>query len=315
MKQSTFPSGWDEERVKRVLAHYTSQSEKEAVAEDNAAFETRGKTLMEVPANIVLLFDEQGTPTFRPDRETVSFLGIGVVYGLANEEHLFRECDQWFGLSNSRPLKNNKIRNSRAERISKLIANLPIQVTITSIDLSSEELQQVVGVYEELGNIMRAKHRKVRERPTPQILHSDILDYTLFESITRYIKNSTTNSSISVYIDDWSIPANDLEIALEMRSQSLEEKINDLFGEFVDNLAITVSPIVLLNQDSSRKRFVDVISSVVSRSFLKEDNPRFSNIPLQNILDAENSHNESHDITDNTIRLMRKSMDEFLRNS
>jgi len=31
--------GWDEERVKRVLAHYESQSENEAVVEDDTAFE------------------------------------------------------------------------------------------------------------------------------------------------------------------------------------------------------------------------------------------------------------------------------------
>jgi len=33
-----FPPGWDEERGQRVLAHYESQTEKEAVAEDVAAF-------------------------------------------------------------------------------------------------------------------------------------------------------------------------------------------------------------------------------------------------------------------------------------
>ena len=53
MKQNTFPLDWDEDRVKRVLAHYASQSEEEAVAEDEAAFETRGQTLMEVPTELV----------------------------------------------------------------------------------------------------------------------------------------------------------------------------------------------------------------------------------------------------------------------
>src|SRR2546429_6710351 len=33
MKQSKFPSGWDEERVRRVLEHYESQTDEEAVAE------------------------------------------------------------------------------------------------------------------------------------------------------------------------------------------------------------------------------------------------------------------------------------------
>lgn len=38
-KQGKFPPGWDEGRIKRVLGHYESQSENEAVAEDEAAFE------------------------------------------------------------------------------------------------------------------------------------------------------------------------------------------------------------------------------------------------------------------------------------
>ena len=37
MKQSEFPAGWDEERVRRVLAHYEQQTEEEAVAEDETA--------------------------------------------------------------------------------------------------------------------------------------------------------------------------------------------------------------------------------------------------------------------------------------
>ena len=53
MKQSGFPPGWDAERVKRVLAHYESQSEEEALAEDEAAFEALGQTVMEVPTEIV----------------------------------------------------------------------------------------------------------------------------------------------------------------------------------------------------------------------------------------------------------------------
>jgi hypothetical protein len=38
-KQVEFPPGWDEERVRRVLAFYEEQTEEEAVAEDEAAFE------------------------------------------------------------------------------------------------------------------------------------------------------------------------------------------------------------------------------------------------------------------------------------
>jgi hypothetical protein len=53
MKQSEFPPGWDAERVRRVLAHYETQSEEEAVAEDEAALEALGQTVMEVPTELV----------------------------------------------------------------------------------------------------------------------------------------------------------------------------------------------------------------------------------------------------------------------
>lgn len=53
MKQSRFPAGWDEARVRRVLAHYEEQTEDEAVAEDEAAFEDQGHTFMEVPKDLV----------------------------------------------------------------------------------------------------------------------------------------------------------------------------------------------------------------------------------------------------------------------
>ena len=53
MKQSKFPPGWDEQKVRRVLKHYEQQTEEEAVAEDEAAFEAMGQTVMEVPTELV----------------------------------------------------------------------------------------------------------------------------------------------------------------------------------------------------------------------------------------------------------------------
>jgi hypothetical protein len=53
MKQGKFPRGWDEERVRRVLAHYEQQTEAEAVAEDETAFEDSTQAVMEVPKELV----------------------------------------------------------------------------------------------------------------------------------------------------------------------------------------------------------------------------------------------------------------------
>jgi len=47
MKQSRFPKGWDEDRVKRVLDHYEYQTE------DEAAWEDTSHTFIEVPNELV----------------------------------------------------------------------------------------------------------------------------------------------------------------------------------------------------------------------------------------------------------------------
>jgi hypothetical protein len=52
-KQSKFPKGWDSERVKRVLEHYETQSENEAVAEDEAAYEDPNQTFIKIPNELV----------------------------------------------------------------------------------------------------------------------------------------------------------------------------------------------------------------------------------------------------------------------
>lgn len=52
-KRPQFPAGWDEARVRKVLEHYENQSEDEAVAEDEAAFDAEGMTVMVVPTDLV----------------------------------------------------------------------------------------------------------------------------------------------------------------------------------------------------------------------------------------------------------------------
>jgi hypothetical protein len=52
-KSQDFPAGWDEKRVRKVLAHYENQTEDEAVAEDEAAFKAEGQTVMIVPTDLV----------------------------------------------------------------------------------------------------------------------------------------------------------------------------------------------------------------------------------------------------------------------
>ncbi len=53
MSKSRFPPGWDEDRVRRVLDHYDVQTDEEAVAEDEAAFEATTHTAMDIPVELV----------------------------------------------------------------------------------------------------------------------------------------------------------------------------------------------------------------------------------------------------------------------
>jgi len=53
MRTKMFPPGWNEKRVRKVLSYYEKQSEEEAVAEDEAAFEVPAETVLEVPYELV----------------------------------------------------------------------------------------------------------------------------------------------------------------------------------------------------------------------------------------------------------------------
>jgi len=53
MRENKFPIGWDEERVRKVLEHYETQTEAEAVAEDEAAYKDSSQTFMEIPKKLV----------------------------------------------------------------------------------------------------------------------------------------------------------------------------------------------------------------------------------------------------------------------
>jgi len=53
MSQQKFPPGWDEERVRQVLAHYEGQTDEGQFAEIEAALEAEGVTMMAVPTDLV----------------------------------------------------------------------------------------------------------------------------------------------------------------------------------------------------------------------------------------------------------------------
>jgi hypothetical protein len=53
MSETKYPPGWDESRVNRTLDHYETQTDEEAVAEDEASWEGTSHTKMGVPVDLV----------------------------------------------------------------------------------------------------------------------------------------------------------------------------------------------------------------------------------------------------------------------
>jgi hypothetical protein len=54
MSESKYPTGWDAERVKRLIDHYESMSEDGQAAEDDAAVEEKqGQTVVTVPDELL----------------------------------------------------------------------------------------------------------------------------------------------------------------------------------------------------------------------------------------------------------------------
>jgi hypothetical protein len=52
MSQNKFPAGWDDKKVRRVLAHYEGQSGADALVEDEDGIEPSA-TVMEIPLDLV----------------------------------------------------------------------------------------------------------------------------------------------------------------------------------------------------------------------------------------------------------------------
>lgn len=84
----------------------------------------------DIERQIIVLFDEHGTPTFGPKRETDWYLGVAVTYDLTDEKEILKTGSTLFGLFNRRPLKNWRISTGRAERTSDLVIELPIQTVV-----------------------------------------------------------------------------------------------------------------------------------------------------------------------------------------
>lgn len=237
--------------------------------------------------DVTVLFDESGTPQIVGKYRNEWFLGCGVWYEQSAETEVFARCNEAVGLSKNKPMKNNRISIDRAIRIVRILTDLPLSIYVSGIDTTDSEFRRIVRNYKRFAKKARAIHRpKVRERPIAQIIHSHVLDHCLYHSITGYFEAGGGDAEFSVYIDNWSIPEADVEIYLGYRAMFLDSHISSLCAEYHLGQPKSIARLQLLVEDSRRKRFVDVVASVISRAFLRSDNPRYSCEPMDVLREA-----------------------------
>ena len=53
MNKQIYPASWDAARVQRLIDHYENMAEDELLAEDEAAREADGQTVMMIPTDLV----------------------------------------------------------------------------------------------------------------------------------------------------------------------------------------------------------------------------------------------------------------------
>lgn len=53
MSQTGYPPDWDEARIRRVLDHYETQTDRDAAVEDELAYESTTETMMSIPVDLV----------------------------------------------------------------------------------------------------------------------------------------------------------------------------------------------------------------------------------------------------------------------
>ena len=257
--------------------------------------------------DVTVLFDESGTPQIGINDQTDWFLGVAVRYDQSPENVIFSRCKREFGLSNTTPLKNDRIKNSRAIRIAELLAGLPLSLFVSGVNIVDPEYREIIVEYERFGNKARANHRpESRERPIAQIIHSHVLDHCLFHSITEYFEAGGRDAAFSVFIDNWSIPIDDIDTYLRYRTKLLKQSISSLCAEYHIGHPNSIARLQLLVDDSSRKRFVDVVASVISRAFLKTDNPKYSREPMDILQKCGKAH--YGDATKDSIHIMQGTM-------
>ena len=237
-------------------------------------------------SEIIVLFDEFGTPSFQDNSTNNFFVGVCTIYELSKEQEIFNAVDNLMGLSNTNPLKNNRITKNRARNISQIACTQPIEITAFYIDLQVQELHETTNLHMQFSDIERRLARGItKERKEANFFHSQLLNDCLSYILISFIMKRKENFNFQIFIDDCTYPEPDRIIALEDSTKFLKNRIyQNIIDDLKLDISINIENIMLLTDaNSKRKRFIDVLTTVCSRSFLDESNPKYDREPL-NIL-------------------------------
>lgn len=210
-------------------------------------------------------------------------------------------------------MKNSELSSSRIERIGNHLLELPISLTVISVDLSNSKLAEIVGLYQEYGDLLRERHRGVRGRPINQIIYQQVINHAIFWSTQKEIECNPGNTNFSVFLDNWAFSRADVNIALGLTRESMQLRTNEILAEYFEGVYVTFDEITLLEVDSRDKRFIDVVASAVSRSYLPSTSERFSD-RMYDIIHCD-IHPKLYveDITQTTIEFLNTVMDSTAR--
>ena len=263
-----------------------------------------------LPSNKVLvLFDEFGSPTF--DKGNNTFVGVAVLYEHSEECEIFNSLKELMGLSNSKPLKNDRISKGRAIRIAKEIAHQNIKVNVKYLNLTNTTLREYTKTYTVFGNFSRKLWRGIEGRKDAHFLHSQVLQSCLFDIISRYTAISTIQKHhIEIIVDDWSYPKTDTHIVLDYSAENLQKHIQELINNHDNSdTTVTIEPIQFFGPTNSpRATFIDVLTSVISRSFVDKSNVKFDTQPLVELSKELVDDFVVEDITISTIEFIHDVM-------
>jgi len=261
---------------------------------------------------IIVLFDEFGTPTFNQKGESDIFAGIAVLYNLEEESDIFSNLKDVLSLESSKPHKSRTINNIKAVKIAKIASSNLNQIVFNYIELNNKLYIDTIENYEKVISFGRKIYRGVKPRKVSQIMHSRLLDNCIHKCIMNHLDGkSNTAYQYKIYLDNWAIPNCDKHIELEQRVESLEKYTQHLLDGSNKNVKIIIPAINLLVKDNNRKRLIDGMMSIISRAFFNTNHPRFTKLPLNKLQSILGKKIKISNITNDEIEFINELIVEF----